>query len=269
MIKNPLPALVALSMLACTTSSLADAPSPSSAAPGAGDFRYRTALTAPTRLEVHDQNGPIVIEPATGDTLEIVAVKSGLRENFARVQIVTRQEGGVIAVCALWPDQAPSSCTPGAAPGPSSGEDLHVQVELRLRVPAAVSRLDARTMNGKIAARSPAGELHLHTMNGAIDATASGPLTAETMNGAVVGRAPAGSAVQLATRNGAVDLLLPAASNADIEARTTNGRIRSEFGGVPTPSVPNLHDARLRIGSGGTPISLRTTNGNVTVRRGG
>ena len=269
MLKNLLPAaLVALSLLACTTASLADAPAPSSAAPGSGDFRYQTTLTAPTRLEVHDQNGPIVIEPASGDTLEVVGIKTGRKESFARVQIVTREENGVIAICALWPGQEPSSCRPGSKPGGSSGDDLHVQVELRLRVPARVSRLDAHTLNGKIAARSPAGKLHLHTMNGAIDATANGPLTAETMNGAVVGRAPAGSAVQLSTKNGAVDLLLPAASNADIEASTMNGRVTSELGSVPAPSIPNLHDVKLRVGAGGTPISLRTMNGNVTVRRG-
>jgi len=263
------PAFVALSTLACTTSSFADGPAPSSAAAGSDDFRYQTALTAPTRLEIHDQNGPIMVEPASGDTLEVLAIKTGRKENFARVQVMTREDNGVIVVCALWPGQEPASCRPGSAPSGSTGDDLHVSVELRLRVPTKVALLDAHTMNGRIVARSPGGELRLHTMNGAIDATANGPLTAETMNGAVTGRAPAGHAVQLRTRNGAVEAVLPPACNADVEASTRNGRVSSEFGPVPASAIPNLQDVKLRVGSGGTPVSLQTMNGNVTVRRGG
>ena len=253
-------ALLAVSSLACTSASFADAPA---AAPGPADFRWQTTLAGATRLEIHDQNGPITVEPAPSDTLEVVAVKTGRKENFGRVQIVTREEDGAVAVCAIWPGQDPASCRPGSAPSGSAGDDLHVQVELRVRVPAKVARLEARTMNGRISARSSAGEVHLHTMNGAIDATTNGPLVAQTMNGAVTGRVPAGQPVQLRSQNGAVEVVLPQASNADVEASTMRGRVTCEFGGAA-----NAERTRLRVGSGGTPVSLHTMNGNVTVRRG-
>ncbi len=252
-------ALLALSSLACTSASFADAPA---AAPGPADFRWQTTLAGATRLEIHDQNGPIVVEPATGDTLAVVAIKTGRKENFGRVEIVTREENGAIAICAVWPGQDPASCRPGSAPSGSSGDDLHVQVELHVRVPAKVARLEARTMNGRITARSPAGEVRLHTMNGAIDATANGPLVARTMNGAVTGRALAGQPVDLRTSNGAVEVILPPASNADVDASTMNGHVTSDFGGAHSDNV------KLRVGSGGTPISLHTMSGNVTVRQG-
>lgn len=266
MLKTLLPAtLIALSALACS-SSFADGPAPSTA-PGAADFHFQRPLTAPTRLEVRDQNGPILVEPATGDTLEIVAVKTGKAENFARVQVVTREEGGTIVVCALWPGQDPSTCRPGTSPSGGHDDDTHVQVEFRLRVPSQVAVIDAHTMNGSIVARSAAGEVNLHTMNGSIDVTARGPITAETMNGAVVAHPTLGSAVQLGTKNGKVEVVLPPSSDADIEASTTNGRVTSEFGNVPAPAIRRLHDVKLRLGTGGTPISLHTLNGNVVVRR--
>jgi hypothetical protein len=255
-----------LSALACTTTAFADASAPG--ASGAGDFRFEKTLDSGAKLEVKDRNGAIRIEPAAGDLLEIVAVKTGKPEDVARVQVVTREEGGVIVVCALWPGQDTSTCRPGASTF-AGGEDVRVRVDFQVRVPAKILGIDARTMNGAIMARSAAGELSLSTMNGAIDVTGVGPITAETMNGPVVASAAAGHPIKLTTKNGRVEVSLSAAANADVEASTTNGRITSEFGEVPAAPIPRPHDVKLRLGSGGAPISLRTLNGNVAVRRSG
>jgi len=195
------PALVALCALACSTSSYADGAS-SPATANAGDFRYQKALGAPTKVEVRDQNGSIRIEPASGDTLEIVAIKSGRREDLAKVQIVAREEAGTIVVCAVWPGQDASTCHAGASLSGTSEDGVKVRVEFRVRVPAKVSALAAHTLNGEISAQSPAGDVDLHTLNGSIDVTARGAITAETMNGRVVARADAGKAVRLETKNG-------------------------------------------------------------------
>jgi DUF4097 and DUF4098 domain-containing protein YvlB len=138
-----------------------------------------------------------------------------------------------------------------------------------VRVPATVVAVEAYTMNGAITARSSAAELSLHTMNGPVDATGSAAITAETMNGAVVARATSKSPVELSTKNGSVELVLPPDGSADVEASTVNGHVTSEFGPVPAPAIPRLQDVRLRVGSGGPRVSLKTLNGNVAVRRGG
>ena len=170
MLKTLVPAtLVAVFALACSSSSFADGPS--SAAPSAGDFRYQKALTEATKVVVRDMNGPIRVEPASGDLLEIVAIKTGPKEDVVRVQVVTREEAGTIVVCAVWPGQDASTCRPGASPSGSSDNDVRVKVEFRLRVPSKMVVIDAHTVNGDIAAQSPAGEVHLHTINGTIDPT--------------------------------------------------------------------------------------------------
>lgn len=268
MLKPLLPSALALSMLACSSSSLADGPS-SPAAPNAADYRYQKALTATTKVEVRDLNGSIHVEPASGDTLEIVAIKSGRREDFARVQVVVREEAGTIVVCAVWPGQDPSTCHAGASLSGSSEDNVKVRVELRVRVPSKVIALAAHTLNGDIDAQSPAGDVDLHTLNGSIDVTARGAITAETLNGRVAARAEAGKAVRLATKNGKVEVSLPPSTDADVQASTTNGRVSSDFGDVPAPAIRRLHDVKLRLGAGGTPISLRTLNGDVLVRRAG
>ena len=261
-------ALLALSALACSSSSLAEGPA-GPAATNAADFRYQKALTATTRVEMRDLNGAIHVEPASGDTFEVVAIKSGRREDFARVQVVVREEAGTIVVCAVWPGQDPATCHAGVALSGSSEDNVKVRVELRVRIPSKVIALAAHTLNGAIDAQSPAGDVDLHTLNGSIDVTARGAITAETLNGHVTARADAGKAVRLATNNGKVEVSLPAASDADVQASTTNGRVSSDFGDVPAPSIRRLHDVKLRLGAGGTAISLRTMNGDVLVRRAG
>ena len=127
-------AAVALVMLACSPSH-ADA----AAAP---DFQWRKAIAAPTRLEVHDMNGSIRAEPSNDDALEIVAIKTGRREDVARVDVVVREDGGTLRACALWPGQ--TSCDGKMAGG---RDHVDVRVDFVLRVPAKVSSLTVRTMN--------------------------------------------------------------------------------------------------------------------------
>ncbi len=261
--------LVTLTGLACTTESYAD-PALSGAPPKAGDFRFQKTLTADTRLEIHDQNGPIGVEAATGDSLEVVAIKTGRAADLDRVKVIAREEGGAIVICALWPGQDASTCRPGSAPsGHDDDSDTKVRVEFRVRVPAKVTGLVAKTMNGEISAQSPAGEVRLETMNGSIAVTARGAISAETYNGSVVANAAAGSPVHLETKNGRIEVLLPAAVGADVDASTLHGRITSELGVVPEPRIPAIHEARFRIGAGGVPVSLHTLNGNIAVRRAG
>jgi DUF4097 and DUF4098 domain-containing protein YvlB len=151
--------------------------------------------------------------------------------------------------------------------GRKSVRDAEARVEIRLRVPAAATSFRARTMNGEVRANGLRGEANLRTMNGAIDVEASGPITAHAMNGRVEAHASAGSAVRLETMNGALTLWLPTNAAADVDASTTAGRIRSDFGAVPPPAIPAMHAATFRLGAGGTPVTLHTANGDVNVRR--
>ena len=256
-----LTALTGATLLACASPSYADPP----ATPGgAGDFRYQKTLTAPMRLEVKDLNGSITVEPASGDALEVIAVKSG--PDATRVQILAREEGGAILLCALWPGHDAASCKAGAS---LQGDRGHVDatVDFKIRLPARVSALNASTVNGRVRAAGVRGDAEVSTMNGAIDVEATGKVSAHTMNGAMHVRAAAGREVHLETTNGAIEVSLPAAAAADVEASTTNGRISSDFVEVPPPAIPALHSARFKIGAGGTVVSLHTTNGDVHVRK--
>jgi hypothetical protein len=236
-----------------------------SAAAAITDFTFHKIVGEGTSVDVRNINGPILVEASNSEFLDVVAVKSGRASELAKVHIVSVENAGRVSFCALWPGQDASSCGKEGRGG--SFDDVHVRVEFRLRVPAKMKDLHAATMNGAISAKGLASPVALTTMNGAVDVETLGPISAETMNGQVTCRASSGKPVHLSTTNGSVTLAVPPSYNAEVEASTTNGRISSDFGDVPEPTIPALHSARITLGSGGTAVTMRTTNGNIKLTR--
>ncbi|HKX46758.1 MAG TPA: DUF4097 family beta strand repeat-containing protein [Planctomycetota bacterium] len=112
---------------------------------------------------------------------------------------------------------------------------------------------------GRLVARSSNGKIEVEGHRGAIDATTSNGLihaTLETL---------ADEGVSLATSNGRIVLELPDHPDADVDIRVDNGVIRSELalGNEVREGAGRL---RGRLGRGGRPIRLRTSNGTISVR---
>ena len=97
----------------------------------------------------------------------------------------------------------------------------------------------------------------------------SGDVNAETTNGGITvdleGRRWEGAGLSAVTTNGGVRLTVPDGFNADLEAATTNGGMEFEF---PVTIQGRLNKRiTTKLGEGGPPIRVETTNGGVTVRR--
>ena len=136
----------------------------------------------------------------------------------------------------------------------------------------APSRTDLRlsSTNGGLEVEGIRGRLDLETTNGGISLQAvSGDVNAETTNGGInvdlAGRRWDGVGLNARTTNGGVRLYVPEGFNADLEASTTNGGMDFEF---PVTISGRLNKRiTTKLGEGGPPIRLETTNGGVTVRR--
>jgi DUF4097 and DUF4098 domain-containing protein YvlB len=128
--------------------------------------------------------------------------------------------------------------------------------------------IDVATANAKVTCRSTLGRLHVRSSNGKIEVGAhSGSIDAATSNGvirAVVG-ALGEEGISLATSNGRIVLELSEESDADVDIKVENGLIRNDL-----DLEDKVGDAtgriRGRLGKGGTPIRLRTSNGTVSLR---
>lgn len=112
-------------------------------------------------------------------------------------------------------------------------------------------------------------------LNGSVSVKeVSGPLTANTLNGTidvVFSKVSQNSPITVYSTNGALDITLPSNTPADVLLSTTNGEIYTNFELI----VPDKNGLRAiasknvkgSINNGGVKIQLKTTNGNMYLRK--
>ena len=268
------------------------------------DFRVRHELHRSwtvdaegiSSIEVVTGNAPIVVEGADSDEIRVRAhVTARSRsdshaEQYARgVELHVGRHGDVLRVDREIVD---------------SRRDARVSVRFELEVPATVDLnlrssngqitvahvdgiVNARTSNGRIYARHSHGDFELHTSNGKIQLDdCSGHIHAQTSNGAIEATLACldngvfvtsnGSvrvkvyddvgSVGVTTRNGAIELALPVHFQGHVDARTSNGKVHSEF----PVSVTEAGKHKL-IGTVGTrdasEVELRTSNASIRLKK--
>ncbi len=164
-----------------------------------------------------------------------------------------------------------------------SALNIHYYVQVPTR-----TRLVLQTANGELNVRGTTGYVVGQTVNGSVEVIAAvGHVEVSTTNGAIKlsgidGSARAGTTnggivaefrsldpavgIDLQTTNGNVVMSLPANLKAVLEAITTNGRVNIEFP-IEKVGVKSSKVVQGRIGGGGVVVKLRTTNGNIDVKR--
>ncbi len=207
-------------------------------------------------------NGSVAAEGWSGSDVRVMArvvsrnAGSAADARRALGRIETRMSAGRLEV------EAPRRGLFGGA-GRSSWS-----VDVRMQLPESAS-LTLATSNGAVAVAGIQGGLDVRSTNGAVSLSrVAAPVRARTSNGAVtavLSRGPArGERVELSATNGAVELRVPEGVGAEIEARTTNGRITSD---LPLElQGTRQNQARGTVGGGGGEVHLRTTNGPIRIR---
>lgn len=128
--------------------------------------------------------------------------------------------------------------------------------------------LDVTTANAKVLCRATRGHLRARSSNGKIEVSRhTGSVDASTSNGVIKASLEAigQSGVTLTTSNGRIALELPDEPDADVDIRVENGHIHNDLD-LEDASGDSAGRVRGRIGKGGTPIRLRTSNGTVSLR---
>ncbi len=155
------------------------------------------------------------------------------------------------------------------ADGPRAGRDEHWSATFELWVPRRTD-LALEANNGGIAIDAVRGDIRFRTTNGGVSLDGlGGTVRGETQNGGLAvtlsGTRWDGAGLDAGTHNGGVSVNVPSSYNADLATGTVNGGLSIDFpvtvGGRIGRSI------ETRLGAGGTPIRVRTTNGGVRVRR--
>ena len=238
----------------------------------AAPFKWTGKIAAGKTFEVRGINGPMRAIAASGSEVELVAIRTGRRNDPESVKIEVVPHAGGVTVCAVYPskdDSRPNECRPGGG-GRMNVRNNDVNVEFELRIPKDVN-FEGRTVNGSIEADIE-GRAALSTVNGRIQVIAGTLTEATTVNGSI--RAEVKSAVnsaddiKLSTVNGSVHLNLLEGVNADVSAKTVNGGITSEFTEIEIRKKWGPRSAEGRLGHGGRELELATVNGGIRITKG-
>jgi hypothetical protein len=225
---------------------------------------HRTYQLDPNgRLEINNVNGKIEVEPSSGNTIDITALKKArggspeaAKAALERANIVEDASSGRIRIETKMAGM--------------SGINLHggnVQVEYRVKVPAG-TEVKFTTVNGGIEITGLTGRITAETTNGGVTTRdVGGQLDASTTNGGLdidLSRVAEGG-VKLDFTNGGLKMRMPRDAKATISASITNGGISA--GDLPIETTGESSRRRLegRLNGGGGRIQIEGTNGGITL----
>jgi hypothetical protein len=226
------------------------------------------------QLVVDAFNGPIEVSRGGSGRVECTVVKQAsgeddvhAREALKKIAVAITQDGDKVRVTAR---------RSGLAWG--LGKSVRVRVPdgtavtLRtengaINVTATEGTVDARCTNGHIKVQGATGAIALAATNAAISCEASDAVVrVETTNGPVEFRgtlAPGHSSLQ--STNGRVTVKLPESQSFRLDARTTNGKIQSDF----DLNREHRSKSKLLVGFVGSDpkaeLKVRTTNGGIRI----
>jgi hypothetical protein len=236
----------------------------------AQDFTWAGAIPQGRAIEINGINGDVRAEPSGSNQVEVVAVKSGRRDDPASVRIEVVPHGGGVTICAVYPgrsDAQPNECGPGDR-GRNNVQNNDVTVRFTVRVPAGVTFI-GKTVNGDVEAVRLNGDVEARTVNGSVTFSTTGGGRASTVNGSIrgeMGRADWSDTLEMKTVNGSITLTVPASLNTEVRASTVNGDLTADF---PMTVQGRISRRRIEgtIGGGGRLLSLETVNGSITLKR--
>ena len=220
-------------------------------------------LDANGRLEINNVNGKIIIEPSSGNTVDVSALKKArgaspeaAKAALDRASIVEDVSSERIKIDTKMANMSGIVLNGG-----------NTSVEYHVKVPAG-AEVKFTTVNGGIEASGLQGRTILETTNGGVTTRGmGGQLQASTTNGGLdidLSRVPEGG-VKLEFVNGGLKMRMPREAKATISASITNGGISA--GDLPIETSGETTRRRLegRLNGGGPRIEIGGTNGGITL----
>jgi len=167
-----------------------------------------------------------------GTSVEIIASNGRIGIESLRAAVRARSSNGAVDICDVVGD---------------------------IEISTSNAKVCCCNTRGRLVARSSNGKIELEEHCGSIDASTSNGLIRASMEG--MGE----EGVQLATSNGRIVLELPEKVDAEVDIRVDNGVIRNDRK-LCKAARERSGQLRGRLGEGGAPIKLRTSNGSISLR---
>jgi DUF4097 and DUF4098 domain-containing protein YvlB len=204
-------------------------------------------------VAVKNVNGDVTIRVWDKNEVDLKATKRGHSEDFDLVEISIDSKPDRFTVESKYPHFR---------------NNLDVAVDYELTVPRSAVLEDISNVNGGVDITGVEGEIGVSTVNGSVDIDGSrSSVKAESVNGSVHAKwaqFPQKGDIVMQTVNGRLQLTLPKDVNADLEAKSMNGSIHSDFP-ITVHNGFLSHRLEGQIGKGGVSITLKTLNGSINI----
>lgn len=230
------------------------------------EFHQSYALTLTGRVNIANINGDVHINAWDSNQVKVDAVKRAYSpQRLSEVTIDVTNTADSVSIKTKYPERNQTFSS-------RNREDNPASVEYTLTIPRG-ARLDgAELVNGSLDIQGVQGDVRASLVNGEVKANGlSGELKLATVNGAmeinVTGLAES-RGVNLSSVNGAIVLIVPSGSSAQVKASTVHGRITNDFGLTVNEGQYVGRDLEGQIGSGGPRIRLNNVNGSISIKRG-
>jgi DUF4097 and DUF4098 domain-containing protein YvlB len=143
--------------------------------------------------------------------------------------------------------------------------DYSCAVSYELKVPYEID-LNVQSTNGNVELKGIKGKIRMHSTNGKIDASGVvGFVRCNTTNGQIrveFDQIPGDDEISFVTTNGSIKLYLPRDYGGEVDLKTTNGKIKTDF----TLTIDRKWSRRHLTGTineGAGELRCSTTNGNI------
>ena len=220
-------------------------------------------LDANGRVEISNVNGKIEVEPSSGNTVDITALKKarGASTDAAKAAL---ERASIVEDVSSARIKVETKMTNLNGIVFNAG---NVQVEYRVKVPAG-AEVRFTTTNGGIEITGLQGRITAETTNGGVvTRDVGGQLDASTTNGGLdidMSRVPEGG-VKLGFTNGGLKMRMPRDAKATISASITNGGISHGDLAIETSGENTRRRLEGRLNGGGGRILIEGTNGGITL----
>lgn len=223
-----------------------------------------------------EQNPPI---SQTGNTIRITKLDRGLGRRISISYEITVPENTEINA-----DTGSGSITLSDVQGPVDADTGSGSIKIEnivagatldtgsgsIRASRVGGRFSADTGSGSIRAELlSAGPVDLDTGSGSIRVSGvDGRLKASAGSGSITAEGSPTGDWEIESGSGSVSVTFPANASFELSARTSSGRIRSDF---PITVRGAISKKRLRgkVGGGGPRVDLRSGSGNIRIEEGG
>jgi hypothetical protein len=251
------------------------------------DKVYRLDATRPMILEFHDVDGRLRLSPSPDATVSVKVTKETKTRDIKRAERLLRdtkveveQRGNTLMVRIRYPRFRGIFFW--------LGDYDRVRVSSEITVPAG-ALVKASVVDGAIVGEDMRGEFELSVVDGDIrldriagDLKASATdgtidiagdfrsLSLRSIDGDITVHPSAASVMatdwDIRTVDGDVEAVLPSGFAAEVKIQTNDGRLDSDYPASPLKRSGRKHYA-FTIGSGGKTFDIRTTDGDITLRK--